>query len=610
MKSFDKLVKNRLILSFISLSILIFAMIGRLGYLQIVKGESLSIKAVHQWTRDIMISPQRGDIYDRNGKKLATDISLYTVSALTDKIDEKDHDKYIEDISNILEIEKEKVEKAIKSDSSWTEIERYVDREKAELLAKKKFKGISIDEVNKRYYPFENFLAQVIGNTNRDGIGQYGIEGYFNDELMGTPGRWIKTVDGNRMELPYNHQKKYEPEDGNDLALTIDATIQHYAEKGAEEALKNNKAKRSSVLIMDPTTGDILAMASKPDYDPNDRMSMNYDPDIPWINWSEELKTKFDEKSWVEKENYLYDMWKNPLVSEIYEPGSTFKILVLAASLEEGLANLNETFYCDARVTQVPGNITCMSPHGAQTLAEGIQNSCNEVAVELGLRLGKEKLNEYAKAFGLGSVTNVQLPSEIGGLIKSPKTMGDVDVATMAFGQGVAVTPLQLINSISSIANKGKMMQPNIINSIIHYKNDENNDKKKEIEKIEPTFTKQVISEKTAKVVLEILESVVSEGSGSNANIPGYRVGGKTGTAQKAINGKYVADKYIASFIGIAPIDDPKITVLTIIDEPDPRSHYGGVIAAPIAKQVIEDTLTYLNVPREEIEEEKTEKND
>lgn len=597
MKPFAKRVKNRLIVAFLVLSLLIFAMIIRLGYLQIVKGESLSTKAVHQWTRDIVLNPQRGDIYDRNGKKLATNISLYTVSALPQKIKEKNRDEYIEKISTILDIEKEKVEKAIKSDSSWVEIERYVDREKAELLKEENLTGISVDEVSKRYYPFDNFLAQVLGNTNRDGVGQYGIERYFDEELMGTPGRWIKTVDGNRMELPYNYQKKHEPEDGKNIVLTIDETIQHYAERAAGEALKDNTAKRASVLVMDPTTGELLAMASKPDYNPNERMTLGFDPNMPWINFSEEQKNKFNEKSWSEKENDLYNMWKNPLISDIYEPGSTFKVLVTAASLEEGLVNLNETFFCDAKVTQVPGNITCMSAHGEQTLAEGLQNSCNEVAVVLGLRLGKEKLNEYAKAFGLDEHTDIQLPSEIGGIVKSPKSMGDVDLATMAFGQGVAVTPLQLISSISSIANEGKMMQPNIIKSII---DDEGN----EIQNIEPTYKKQVISKKTAKTMLDILESVVEEGSGRRAKIPGYRVGGKTGTAQKAIKGKYVDDKYITSFIGIAPINDPKIAVLTIIDEPDPKSHYGGVIAAPVSRKVIEDTLTYLNIPREEIDEE------
>lgn len=600
MESFKKLVKNRLVVLAIVISILIFALIIRLGYLQIVKGENFSTMAVQQWTRDIVLNPQRGDIYDRNGKKLVTNISLYTVSAIPSQIDKKDHDKYIEEISNILEIEKEKVDTAIKSDSSWSEIERYVDIEKAELLKEEKFAGISIDETSKRYYPFGDFLAGVLGNTNRDGIGQYGIESYFNGELMGTPGRWIKTVDGNKMELPYNYQKKYEEEDGKNLVLTIDETIQHYAEKGAEKALKDNEAKNASVIVMDPKSGDILAMASKPDYDPNERMTMDYDPNMPWIDLGENQKKEFDEKSWQEKETDLYDMWKNPLISDIYEPGSTFKVLLLAASLEEGITDLNDTFYCDGVVTEVPGNITCMKSHGAQTLSEAVRNSCNEMAVQLGLRLGKEKFNEYVRSFGIGQVTDIDLPSEIGGLLKDPKSMGDVDLATMSFGQGVAVTPLQLINSISSIANDGKVMKPNIVKSII---DDEGN----EIEKNESTYIRQAVSKETAETVLEILEKVVVD---SKASIPGYRVGGKTGTAQKVIDGKYANGKYISSFIGMAPIDDPRIVVLTIIDEPTPdRPYYGGTIAAPIAKRVIEDTLTYLNVPREEIEEEIVKKN-
>ncbi|MBS4534587.1 stage V sporulation protein D [Clostridium sp. D2Q-14] len=598
MESFKKLVKNRLILIAIFVSLLIFILIIRLGYLQIVKKKTFSTKAVQQWTRDIVLNPQRGYIYDRNGKKIATNISLYTISVIPNQIDEKDYDKYIERISKILELEEEKVETAIKSEDNWVEIERDVDREKAELLKKEKLEGISIDETSKRYYHFGNFLAQVLGNTNRDGVGQYGIERYFNEELMGTPGRWIKTVDGNRMELPYNYQKKYEEENGKNLVLTIDETIQYHAENAAKDALKENEAKNASVIVMDPKTGDILAMASKPDYDPNERMNITYDSNMPWINLSEEQILEFSQKSWEEKQDELYDMWKNPLISDVYEPGSTFKILLLAASLEEGIVDLNETFYCDGKVTEVPGNITCLKDHGIQTLSEGIQNSCNEVAVQLGLRLGKETLNEYIRAFGMGEPTGIELPSEIGGLLKDPKSMEDVDLATMAFGQGIAVTPLQLINSVSSIANDGKLMKPNIVKSII---DDEGN----ELEKKEVVYTKQVISKETAQTVLDILEEVVSEGSGRNAYIPGYRVGGKTGTAQKAVDGKYISGKYVSSFIGVAPIDDPKVVVLTIIDEPNPKkTYYGSTIAAPVAKNVIEDTLTYLNVPREEEKDE------
>ncbi|MGO1367825.1 peptidoglycan D,D-transpeptidase FtsI family protein [Senegalia sp. (in: firmicutes)] len=599
-KKYNKIVKNRIMKSSLLLSILIFGFIVRVGYLQIVRGESLSTKAVHQWTRDVVLKPDRGDIYDRNGKKLSTDLSLYTVSVLPGKISEKNHEKYIKKISNILDIEKEKIEKALKSDNDWSEIERYVDIKKAEKLKDEALIGVSIDEVSKRYYPFDNFLSQVIGNTNRDGIGQYGIESHFNETLMGNPGRWIKTVDGNMMELPYNYQKKHEAENGENIVLTIDERIQYFAETGAEQALKENMAKRVSVLVMDPKTGEMLAMASKPDYNPNSRMSINHDLNSPWIDIGKDIKEAFNEKSWEEKQDTLYDMWKNPLVSEIYEPGSTFKLLIAAASLEEGLANTTEKFFCDGKVTQVPGNITCMKAHGEQTLAEGLKNSCNEVAVELGLRLGKEKIVEYARAFGMGDLTGIELPSEIGGIVKSKKTMKDVDVATMSFGQGVAVTPIQLITSISAIANEGKMMSPNIVKSIVDDKGDIIKETKK-------TYKRQIISKKTADTMLEIMEKVVSEGSGKNAYIEGYRVGGKTGTSQKAIDGKYVNGKYVASFVGVAPINNPRLVVLTVIDEPNKASHFGGVIAAPVSKNIIEETLTYLAIPKVQVDEEEIE---
>ncbi|WP_130806354.1 peptidoglycan D,D-transpeptidase FtsI family protein [Senegalia massiliensis] len=595
-KRYNKLIKNRLIVSSLILSILVFIFIIRLGYLQVVKGESLSSKAIHQWTRDIELKPNRGDIYDRNGKKLSTSVSLYTVSIIPQNISEEKHEDYINKISKIIDIEKQKVEIALKSDKNWYEIKRYVETEKAEKLKEENLIGVSIDETSKRYYPFDDFLSQVIGNTNRDGVGQYGIEKYFNEILMGNPGRWIKTVDGNRMELPYNYQKKYEPEDGKNLVLTIDERIQHFAENGAEKALKDNKAKRASVLVMDPKTGEILAMASKPGYNPNNRMVLNYDPQSPWIDLGEEYKEKFSEKNWEEKEDTLYDMWKNTLVSEIYEPGSTFKLLIAAASLEEGLVNTNEKFFCDGKVTQVPGNITCLKAHGEQTLEEALENSCNEVPVVLGLRLGKEKIVEYAKAFGMGDLTGIELPSEIGGLVKSEKTMKDVDIATMSFGQGIAVTPIQLINAVSSIANDGKLMTPRIVKNIV-------DDEGESVKEFESTYKRQVISKKTAETMMDMMESVVSNGSGKNAYIEGYRVGGKTGTSQKAIDGKYVKGKHVASFVGVAPMDDPRVSVLTIIDEPKGSVHYGGTLAAPITKEIIEESLTYLNVPRRKVED-------
>lgn len=594
MNSFKKIIKNRLISTSIILSVIILAFIIRLGYLQIVKGDRLRIEAVEQWTRDLKLEPKRGVIYDRNGKKLATNLSLFTVSAMPHKIKEENYDKYTKKISEILEVDEEKVYSAITADSTWMEIKRYVDRDKALNLKEESLRGISIDEEVKRYYPFEDFLSQVLGNTNRDSVGQYGVEKSFDKYLMGTPGRWIKTVDGNRMELPYNYQKKYEPKDGANIVLSIDETIQHYAEKAAYQAVKENTAKRASVLIMDPKTGEMLAMATSPDYNPNNRMELLYNPEKPWQKLNNKQKEEFEKTPWSNKKERIYDIWKNPLVSNIYEPGSTFKVLVGAASLEENVVSENDKFYCDGYVTQVPGDIKCWSyrdPHGEQTFKEGIQNSCNEVMVALGLRLGKEKLYEYAKAFGFGEVTGIDLPSEVSGLVRKPENMRDVNLATISFGQGISVTPIQLITAVSSLGNDGNLMQPRIVKRIV----DGNG---KTIKEFEPVIKKKVISHKTSKTMLDIMESVVSEGSGKKAYIPGYRVGGKTGTAEKVINGKYANGKYISSFIGIAPVDDPRISVLVIIDEPDENNYYGGQIAAPIAKQVIEDTLTHLNVER------------
>ncbi|MFA7216262.1 MAG: penicillin-binding transpeptidase domain-containing protein, partial [Bacillota bacterium] len=374
------------------------------------------------------------------------------------------------------------------------------------------------------------------------------------------------------------------------LVLTIDEVIQHFAEKAIDEAVINNKAKRGAAIVMDPKTGDILALVVKPDYDPN----------TPFDPINEQEQELWEGLSAEELRDERLKMWRNYAVSDIYEPGSTFKIITTAAGLEEGVVRPDSTFYCKGSIMVGGRNLKCWrsyNPHGHQTFVEAAQNSCNPVFIEVAQRLGKEKFLEYIEAFGFGEPTGVDLPGEAYGLVMNPSVAGPVELANMGFGQGVAVTPIQLAAAASAIANEGMLMEPKIALAL---KDQEGNT----IHEFEPKLRRQVISPQTARTEMQILETVVSEGTGSNAYVPGFRVAGKTGTAQKVVDGRYVQGKYVASFLGIAPADDPRVVVLVVIDEPDPANYYGGQIAAPVVGNILSDTLRYLKVQPRYTEEE------
>lgn len=585
--------KRRLVFMFVFISILSLTMFTRLIFIQIVSGDNLKKQALEQWSRDIPIKEKRGIIYDRNGKILATNISLETVWCRPSDIENPKTSA--KRISQILEMEEEKVYKLITKKQSIVEIKRWIDIEQASKLREINISGIEIVDDNKRFYPYGDFASFILGHTNTDNVGQYGVERIYNKYLTGSPGRWMKVVDAKGKEMPYKDENIVMPEQGHSIVLTIDEAIQKFAEKAAYEALVKNKAKKVSIIVMDPNNGDVLAMATKPDYDPNNRNDVLYNPENPWILNSEQEVLDWREKPWSEKESILYDSWKNFPINSQYEPGSTFKIITGVSGLQEGVVTTESQFHCDGFVRQVKSYkpIKCWRyyrPHGTQTFVEGAQNSCNEVFVEIGLRIGPEKMYEYIKKFGFGEKTNISLLGEIKGTIPySAKAIKEVNLATISFGQGIAVTPIQLVTAISSIANDGNLVEPRIVKSIV--------DSDGEIFKeFKPIVKRRVVSEDTAHTMLNTLETVVSIGTGKRAYVPGYRVGGKTGTAQKVENGRYANGKYIASFAGIAPIDDPKIVTLVIIDEPTNGIYYGGQIAAPVAGQVIGDTLNYLDV--------------
>ena len=571
---------------------LFFCLIIRTGYLQLIKGEWLSTKASEQQTREIPIEPKRGTIYDANMKELAVSVTKYTVWCKP--VEVKDKKDVAEKLASVLGKEEEEVSKLVnKKNTALVRIQRWIDDETATKIRDLSLSGIWVAEDNQRYYPYGNFAAYVLGHTAADSTGIAGIEMQYNSKLQGKAGKLIVSTDASGREIPQGSETYYEPVQGNGLVLTIDEVIQHYAEKAIEKAYEVTGAKRVNVIAMDPKTGDILAMASKPDYDPNDSRTAIY----PYY---QELLEEYSDK---EKINGYYAMWRNPLINDTYEPGSTFKLITSSASVEEGVVSDKDKFVCTGSVTVGGRKIKCWRhyrPHGEQTFAQGVQNSCNPVFVELSNRLGVSKFYDYIEAFGFKSKTGIDLPGEAKGIIYNEKNVGPVELATMSFGQSISVTPIQLITAISAIANDGELMQPRLVKGYTDNKGNV-------IEEIAPKSVRKVVSEETSKKMLEIAQSVVSDGGGKIAYLPGYRLGGKTGTAQKVVDGVYAQGKYICSFVGIAPTDDPQIVVLATVDEPTEGSLFGSKTAGPIIKEIMSEALPYLGVEPKYTEEEKAE---
>lgn len=620
--------RKRILSFLIFFFVITLLLILRLAYIQLIKGNEYKKGAYEQWSRDIVINAKRGVIYDTRGKKLAVSVNTNKVVCIPMDVkkgssdreivqeDEEDENfilkffnsinkkysqkkeeellqaslkdlKSLDEIagilSEILEMDKELVYKKITQDSKNVDLKKDVSEEQAQKIRDAKLTGISIVEDNKRIYPYGNFAAHVLGFTNVDQKGVYGVEATFDKYLTGIPGRLVVNTDAAGRELPYGYNEYFEPQDGYGIVLTIDETIQHFAEKAAEEALANTQAKRVNVVMMDPKTGDIIAMASKPDYDPNN----------PREPIDEKTKEEWKNLTDQEVQGKWFDMWRSPIVNDIYEPGSTFKPLVVAIAMQENKANINKTYYCDGYVRQVKSYkpIKCWryyNPHGQQTLAQVLQNSCNDGMAEMGLDIGAETFYKYLRALGFGEKSGVALIGEETGIVNHYKKMQDVNVATQSFGQGVSVTALQLVTALSSLANNGELMEPRIVKQLIDTEGNI-------IKNFDPVTRRTVFSKEVANSLMEMLESVVTYGGAKAAAVPGYRVGGKTGTAQKVVNGVYPDGVYISSFAGFAPTDDAKIVVLMTVDEPQGQ-YYASIIAAPIVGKMIEDTMKYMEV--------------
>lgn len=574
--------KKRLVIFLFFASSILFLLIFRIGWIQIVNGEKYRQLAQIQQTRDIPIPAKRGAILDRNGKELAISASTSTVWARPAEIDKSGKMEEIsEGLSEILGIKQDELIAKLTKKTGLIKVEKWIDKDKADAIRKAQFEGIWIAEDNKRYYPFGNFAAHVLGHTTDDNQGLVGIELEYDKYLSGLPGRWIKSTDVSGRQLSYGTEKYYEAENGLNVVLTIDEAIQHFVEKALDEALVQTKAKRVFAIVMQPKSGDVLAMGIKPDYDPNNAR-------IPIDENKAREYGNMDDKG---KQVLWNEMWRNPLINDTYEPGSTFKLITSAAGLEEGVVEPNSPFYCSGHIVVAGQRIKCWryyNPHGSEDFTKALQNSCNPVFIEVGQRLGVDKYYKYIDLFGFMDKTGVDLPGEGKAIVQSEQNVGPVELATISFGHGISVTPMQLITAISTIGNDGKLMRPRVVKELT-------DDVGNVIHRYEPKVARQVLSEKTAKELRLMMETVVTEGSGKSAYIPGYRIGGKTGTADKVENGRYVSGKVYSSFVALAPIDDPQLAILVIVDEPQ-GVHFGSLTAAPAAHSILNDSLRYLDI--------------
>ncbi len=589
MHRINKSTRKRLKFAIFVVTLIVFFLGYRLIRVQVIEGSEYRRGAMQQWTKAINLKSDRGVIYDRKGRKLAVNVTSFTAWASPSDVNNPEETAL--KLGPILKIDSTKIYENLTKESSVVKLKQWITREEAEMVRELDLEGISIVDDSKRYYPFGNFASYVLGFTDIDNNGLYGIEKVYDEYLTGVPGVWVKATDRDNRQLPYGGEKIYNPEDGTSVVLTIDETIQGFAEEAAEETLIKNQAKSVSIIVMDPNTGEVLALANKPDYDPNN----------PRMSLDENVNTQWESLTFDEQQQKWYELWRNYAINDIYEPGSTFKIVTAAAALEEASANLNTHYYCNGFIRDIPGVVLrCSSwydPHGDQDFSTAFSNSCNVAFVNMARDLGKEKMFEYIKAFGFGEVTGIDLLGEQKGIIPSgTESIREVNLATLSYGHGIAVTPIQMINAISVIGNGGNLMTPYIVKSLL-------DSDSRIIESYEPENKRQVISKTTSEELLDMLELTVLEGTGRRAYVPGYRVGGKTGTAQKIIDGRYVDGKYISSFGGLAPVDDSKIAVLVIVDEPT-GIYYGGTVAGPAAASVIEKTLNYLEVPRKYTEDE------
>lgn len=562
-----------LIICFISISIGMFV---RLAYVQIIEGEVLQERALEQHTRDRFIAPTRGIIYDRNLEILAKSASVATIGVVNAQI--KDGENVAKILSERLGLDYEKVYKKVIKKVAFERIATKVEKNIADEIRNLNLPGVKVDEDSKRYYPYNTLASQTIGFVGKDNQGIVGLEVKYDDFLKGSPGKILMETNGKGERREEEAEMRIEPSNGNHLVLTLDVTLQQYAEQALDKVVTMKGAKRGALILLNPQNGEIYALANKPDFNLNDPFTMN----------NQEVANNWSLYTQKEQQDFLNQMWRNFTINDTYEPGSTFKIFTSAMGLEENVVTEESTFNCGGSRVVAGRTIKCWrSPrsHGTQNFVQGVQNSCNPVFMDVAERVGAHKFYDYMIKFGFKAKTNIDLPGEAVGILHNKNKIGPVELATMSFGQSFQITPMQLLTGAAAVVNGGYMITPHFGKEVI---DNEGNI----LETFEYAKGQQVITTNTSERMKKILESVVSDGTGHKSYIPGYRIGGKTATSQKLPRG---SGKYIASFLAFAPAEDPVVMGLVIIDEPQ-GVYYGGTVAGPVMQEVLANALPYLKV--------------
>lgn len=583
--------RGRALFSTSILSTVFLVLIMRIAYIVIYKGAEYKQLAQNQWSSQITVEAERGDIKDRNGSILATSIDVYRVDLDLKAIEIHKEDEGVttETLASQLaeasglnyeEVLDKLTPKKVDGETIRTStLITGIEKDLADKIKALNIYGVVLSISPKRYYPNNNFLAHVLGSVNSDNVGLNGIELEYDTELTGISGYKISEIDGSLNELPYQTPQYTNPVDGKDVTLTIDENIQLIAEKVAEEGLTTNEASGVTIIVSNPNNGEILAMVNKPDFNPN----------TPYDDYmSFEGDTEFEK---------LQNMFRNSAISNTFEPGSTFKTVTMSAAIEEGVVNESDTFYCNGSLQFGSVTIKCwnLSGHGKQTLAEILQNSCNVGFMEVGAKLGSEKMKEYIDKFGFGGATGIDLPGESDGIVKSVSDMSEMDLATIAFGQTNTVNSIQLLEAFNAIVNGGDLIKTHVMKNISY---EESNGTVVIDDIYEPTITKDIISDETSSTLLRFLEQTMNQGTTIGAFMgEDRRVGGKTGTAQKVDLelGGYSNDKYIASVVAVYPVDDPQITIFLKVEDPSTGVYYGGQVATPLLKSLLTELFTYMD---------------
>lgn len=567
--------KKKILVVFLAAFILILYLIGRLVYLMVFDAEYYQQKAedLHERERDIKAA--RGEIIDRNGTVLATNRTVCTISVIHSQIENPE--KVIEKLSEFLEMDADQVRKKVEKISSIERIRSNVDKRTGDKIRNLGLAGVKVDEDFKRYYPYNELASKVLGFTGGDNQGIVGLEVKYEKYLKGINGKILTTTDARGIELDGVAEDRLEPEAGNTLRISLDYTMQKYALQMAEKVRTEKQADKVGIILMNPQNGEIYAMVNVPEFDLNQPFMLN----------NEETGENLTDE---QRQDALNQMWRNGCINDTYEPGSTFKIITASAGLEEGAVHLTDQFSCPGYKVVEDRRIRChkVGGHGAENFVQGIQNSCNPVFIEVGLRIGVDRFFDYFRQFGLMDLTGVDIPGEAGTIMHKKENVGQVELATISFGQSFQITPIQLATTVSALVNGGRRVTPHFGMEVLSAEG-------KKVKTFRYNAKKHIVSEKTSQTMRELLESVVAEGSRKNAYVEGYRIGGKTATSQTLPRS---ANKYISSFVGFAPADDPQILGMCVIYNPQ-GVYYGGTIAAPVIGKIFENILPYLGIEKQ-----------